>query len=43
MIGETRNVSAIKITLPVEVQAKRRGKSSAGNQAHKTEATKELV
>jgi len=43
MIGETRNVSAIKITLTVEAQAKKRGKSSTGNQAYTTEATKELV
>jgi len=41
--GETRNVSTIETTLTTEAQAKRRGKSNAGNQAHTTEATKELV
>jgi len=41
--SRTRMVSTIEITLTVEAQAKRRGKSNAGNQAHTTEATKELV
>jgi len=31
MIGETRNISTIEITLTTEAQARRRGKSNAGN------------
>jgi hypothetical protein len=31
MIGETRNVSTIEITLTTEAQAERRGEGNAGN------------
>jgi len=43
MIGETRNVSTIEITLTPEVHAKRRDESTLETQAHTTETIKELV
>jgi len=43
MIGGTRNVSAIEITLTTEPQAKREVKATLEIPAHTTEATKELL